>query len=206
MRGTPLLFLFVFTLLSACGGSDATTNNDTSSEDASTEGSATTEESTNEPLYSWVENLNLRESPSTSAKVITSVQPTDALERLEQSAKSEAIVLRGVMYDEPWVKVKTAAGDEGWVFGGAVKRKDEIKGNQPFTDEYFSFPVFGEYNLSGWRETSVIPGDDEGDFDRSTRKYKLGDHILTIYSYDGEYGYGYVHTSHLGCIPQRLGS
>ena len=76
MRFTPFLFLFALVLLAACGGGNNTTDNNTEAETTATDEAATEADYENEPLYAWVENLNLRDKPSTSGKVIASVQPT----------------------------------------------------------------------------------------------------------------------------------
>ncbi|MEL6660745.1 MAG: SH3 domain-containing protein [Bacteroidota bacterium] len=193
MKFIPLFFLLPLALLTACGGGDTTDSTVTSSTDPAEDKAAAKADDPNEPVYAWVENLNLRDSPSTSGKVIASVQPKDALERVEQSATTEAIVLRGVLYDEPWIKVKTAAGEEGWVFGGAVKRKDELKGNAPIDEKKFRFPVFGEFDLNEWTYQSVEIGDSEGDVNGENHYYRRGDQMLLIRNYESEYGYGYVY-------------
>ena len=69
----------------------------------------------------------------------------------ERSDKPETIVLRGVAYYEPWLKIKVDDNNEGWVFGGAVKRKDEEKGNAEMTATKFDFEKFGQFNLSSWK-------------------------------------------------------
>ena len=193
MRFTPFFTLLLLALFTACGGSDNASATATSTTDTTTDTPTTEAVDPNEPLYAWVDNLNLRDQPSTNGKVITSVQPKDALERLEESGTSEVIVLRGVLYDEPWIKVKTTAGDEGWVFGGAVKRKDELKGNAPIDEKKFRFPVFGEFDLNEWTYESVQLDNDEGDVDGENNYYRRGDQTLLIRNYESEYGYGYVY-------------
>lgn len=193
MKSIPLFFLLPLALLTACGGGDTADSTATSSTDPTEEAAAEADDP-NESVYAWVDNLNLRDNPSTSGKIIASVQPKDALERVEQSATTEAIVLRGVLYDEPWIKVKTVAGEEGWVFGGAVKRKDELKGNAPIDEKKFRFPVFGEFDLNEWTYQSVQIGDSESDVSGEMSNYRRGDQLLSIRNYESEYGYGYVYT------------
>lgn len=38
------------------------------------------------------------------------------------------IMLRGIQYDDPWLKVQIKEGQEGWIYGGAVKFKSEETG------------------------------------------------------------------------------
>lgn len=192
-----LLFATVLSLV-ACGGNDnATTDNTTPSSVVSEESTPYTAQSDapqNSPArYPWVTNLNIRSTPNTGGEVVATVQPTDELEVLETSDKKEQLVLRGVLYDEAWLKVKTPEGKEGWVFGGAVKRPDEAKGNDPIEKNKFSFPVFGQYDLRQWRMLREGPLDSEGDFDMEEAVYTSGGQTLTITSYDGEYGYGYIY-------------
>ena len=192
----PLFALLVIIIfITACGEPDSagTADNSSDATAASEEETSTVTASDDDQLYAWVQNLNVRATPSTKGEVVTIVQPTDALEVVERSAKAETIVLRGVMYEEPWIKVKTPNGAEGWVFGGALKREDEQKGNAVISKKKFAFPVFGEYDLDQWQKLATKPGEDEGDFDTETSTYKRGKQLLEIYSYDGEYGYGHIY-------------
>ncbi|HHH50360.1 MAG TPA: hypothetical protein ENK52_05215 [Saprospiraceae bacterium] len=73
-------------------------------------------------LYAWVNNLRLRASSSSSSKIIKELSEGDALEYLnEKSDFTQKVNLRGIQFDEPWLKVSTEAGDIGWVYGGGVK-------------------------------------------------------------------------------------
>ncbi|MCP3930281.1 MAG: SH3 domain-containing protein [Bacteroidetes bacterium] len=142
-------------------------------------------------LYAWVDKLNIREKPGTSGKVVTTVQSDDALEFTgEKTDETETIVLRAVAYDEPWLKVITPDKKEGWVFGGAVKRKEETKGNGIIDDKKFDFPYFGSFNLKDWKKQST-KDESGGDAEILTTTYKKGDQILEISHIDvGDYGYG----------------
>ena len=145
---------------------------------------------TNEQVYAWVDRLNIREKPTLSGKVVASATEQEALEFTgEKSSGNEIIVLRGVAYDEPWLKVKTKDGKEGWVFGGAVKRKDETKGNDPMSKNQFFFPQFGRFDLSTWKKVSSNDGSG-GDAEVDVSIYKKGSRMLEITISDvGEYGY-----------------
>ena len=73
-------------------------------------------------LYAWVNNLRLRESSSSTSKIIKELSEGDALEYLnEKSDFTQKVNLRGTQFDEPWLKVKTETGEIGWVYGGGVK-------------------------------------------------------------------------------------
>lgn len=199
MKLLNLLLFSILMLLTACGGNDsAATTEDAADSTTPTEESTPYSAQTDAPVssalrYPWVINLNIRSAPNTGGEVVATAQPGDGLEVLETANKSEQIVLRGVLYDEAWVKVKTPDGKEGWVFGGAIKRPDEAKGNDPIEPTKFSFPVFGQYDLSQWRKVKEGLIDSEGDFDKEEAVYTNGGQTLTITSYDGEYGYGYIY-------------
>ena len=143
-----------------------------------------------EALYAWVDKLNIRNQKGTKAKVIGNVSSKDKLVYAgEKSDKNDVIVLRGKAYDEPWLKVKTPDGKEGWVFGGAVKRKDEEKGNDLITDKKFSFPYFGTYDLSEWKKMDSTD-ESGGDAEIGTTSYQKGYRVLEVSDVEvGDYGY-----------------
>ena len=119
---------------------------------------------TKDLLYAWVDKLNIRDTPKLEGKTIASVDNQEALEFTgEKSRQSETIVLRGVAYDEPSLKVITSDQKEGWVFGGAVKRKGEDKGNGLMTETDFDLPYFGRFDLKDWTRQPSKAGADEGD-------------------------------------------
>ncbi|MFK8161995.1 MAG: SH3 domain-containing protein [Lewinella sp.] len=141
-------------------------------------------------LYPWVDQLNVREAPNTAAKRVGKAlrgQPVTLSG--EKTDNKETIVLRGVAYDDHWLKVTTKEKIEGWVFAGALKREVELKGNTTNSDTRFSYPVFGDYDLSKWEKTSETD-DGGGDAESITTTYKKDDQLLKINRTDvGEYGY-----------------
>ncbi|MEO1436883.1 MAG: SH3 domain-containing protein [Bacteroidota bacterium] len=145
-----------------------------------------------ELLYTWVDELNIRSTPNAKGYKLTKVESNKALKFLgETSDESQTIVLRGVAYHEPWYKIETPDGQQGWVFGGAVKEKGEQKGNAPITDMSFDFPYFGAYDLSEWKFDRVEKGGG-GDAENTTIMYTKGNRMLTVESTEvGEYGYSY---------------
>ena len=73
-------------------------------------------------LYAWVDKLRLRSAPTTKAKVVAEVKEGAALKYLnEKTAFTQKIILRKIQHDEPWLKVATEDGKEGWVYGGGVR-------------------------------------------------------------------------------------
>ncbi|WP_020571759.1 SH3 domain-containing protein [Neolewinella persica] len=141
-------------------------------------------------LYPWVDQLNVRETPNTKAKRVGNAakgQPVTLSG--EKTEKKETIVLRGIAYDDYWLKVTTKEETEGWVFAGALKREGEFKGNEVVTDTRFKFQAFGDYDLSQWKETDRTD-DSGGDAESTTVIYQKDDQVLKITRTDvGEYGY-----------------
>ncbi len=183
-----VVFLLII-LLFACNQS----SNDTSKTTAQKSDYLQKEKVLNEKMaYSWVDNLNIRSEPNTKGAVITSVESDHALELTDsKSEKKESIVLRGVAYHDYWYKVRTSDDKEGWIFGGAVKQKNEQKGNAILTKEKFNFPHFGAFDLSEWKN---IKSDKfgQGDVEGTSTFYQKGDKILEIEESDmGDYGYSY---------------
>lgn len=73
-------------------------------------------------IYVWVDKLRLRSESTTSSETVATLKEGQALTFLnERSDFTEKINLRGTLFDEPWLKVSTADGKEGWVYGGGVK-------------------------------------------------------------------------------------
>ena len=196
MKKTIICFLAM--VLFACNQSNTNNAKNDSSDKKATEPTTNKKSDQEEKIitdkiYPWVDKLNIRDQASTKGKSIASVNSGDALELTDtKSEKMETVVLRGVAYEDYWYKVRTSDGKEGWVFGGAVKQKNEIKGNDLMTKEKFDFPYFGKYDLSGWGNTGPMDVSEDDEMDRSLVSYKKGDQILKIETWDmGDMGYGY---------------
>jgi len=105
--------------------------------------------------YSWLDGLNVRESPNLNAKVVGKINPTDPLLKTgKTSADKVVIVLRGLAYKDYWYEVETPEHKTAWVFGGAIKSTNEEKGNPPNSELKFNFPSFGAFNLHNWKQAS----------------------------------------------------
>lgn len=203
MRYLALLMLIL--TLGACGAGDGTT---------STPPPAAAETTTAAPdrpapvparpaplaagdqLYPWVDNVNVRERPATDARIITRVAEGQALEFTgQQTDDKTAVVLRGVVYEEPWLEV-VAPNNEGtgWVHGGTVKRANEKKGNPVITDTKFQFPHFGTYDLTDWEQMPNV-AHSGGDATIVVQTYERDGTELTIdRTHVGEYGYTHTYT------------
>ena len=76
----------------------------------------------NTPLYVWVEKLRFRSGPSTDTEVLGNLVEGDQLAFLnDRTDFTQKINLRGNLFNEPWLKVKSANGDIGWVYGAGVR-------------------------------------------------------------------------------------
>ncbi len=108
-------------------------------ESNSSEGEATentTNPSTQEKaptiLYAWVDKLRIREQPTTKSEIVVEVKEGTSFTYLnEKTDYKERINLRGTLFNEPWLKIKTDDGKEGWVYGGAVKFYEPVVDANP---------------------------------------------------------------------------
>ncbi len=68
-----------------------------------------------------LDHLRLRDIPGEKGKEIGMLNQGDVVEETgEVSDFTTRIKLRGIWYDEPWVKVRTKDNQEGWVFAGGL--------------------------------------------------------------------------------------
>jgi hypothetical protein len=84
-------------------------------------------ESPAEPVIfiTHVEDLRLREGPGEKAAIITTLEKGTMLRDAgEVSDYTSKVKLRGITYDEPWIKVITVKGEEGWVYAGGLEIKE----------------------------------------------------------------------------------
>jgi len=72
-------------------------------------------------VYAWVDQLRIRQLPTLDAAVIMEVAEGDTLFFLnEKTVEKVQLTLREKNFNEPWLKVRTTSGREGWVYGGGV--------------------------------------------------------------------------------------
>ncbi|MEM1320843.1 MAG: SH3 domain-containing protein [Bacteroidota bacterium] len=205
--------LLLFLLFTACNNSSDSTTKDSAetaaaapetatplADNTETDSSSTTPPSASgqqplarqELVFSWVNNLNVRAAPKTSAEIVAQVKESEPLIYTgQQTDFKEEVTLRGITYNEPWIKVITADKQSGWVFRGAVKRKGEDKGTALTKATHIRFPHFGNFNLARWTRLSN-QDQSGGDAENNTQIYASldGQQILEISQTDvGEYGY-----------------
>ena len=199
-----LIFLLLICLIHflACNSGDGNANS-ASSELTGNENSSetTTNNEGSDPnsnqavednrVIAWVDKLNIREQPNTKSKVIAQVKENATLILTgEKTDFTETIKLRGNSYTEPWVKVETAKGQQGWVFQGAIKQPGEDKGTVLNSATQFTYPHFGSFDLTNWKK---MPSRDDSseEVDVKTEVYKKGKQGLEISTSEmGEFHYG----------------
>lgn len=151
---------------------------------------------TNTTVYAWVDNVNIRDRPSLTGSVVYIAQPKDELTLTgNRSDSRETIVLRGVAYDDVWVEIKNTKEQVGWVFGGAIKKEDEEKGNLPVSDTNVDFEYFGKYNVLNWKKekaTNSAAGDATITETRYTHPTDPRTMVIT-HTDVGDYGYTITH-------------
>lgn len=192
MKLRTLLVRFAFVtaivIINSCEGEVKKKN--TSHTDKNTEKTNTTEsEEVSDTYYVWVDKINVRDTPSTKGKVVGTYTNSDIIFQKETSETKETIVLRGVAYEDYWLKVTTSDQKEGWIYGGAVKKEGDDSGNDVMTDDKFEFDHFGKFDLSTWTDLGVT-NRESGDAETSVYSYAKDGKVLEIEKTNvGEYGY-----------------
>ena len=73
------------------------------------------------PLYSTIDGLNVREGPGINYGLVGRLELFEEVAFLNEVTDStEQINLGSITPDEPWVKIRTRKGREGWVYGAGV--------------------------------------------------------------------------------------
>lgn len=73
-------------------------------------------------LIATIDELRVRDEAGLKGKEVARLAAGNTMTYLnEMSNFTTQIKLRKVQYDDPWLKVKTTDGKEGWVYAGAVK-------------------------------------------------------------------------------------
>ncbi|WP_430409933.1 SH3 domain-containing protein [Kordia sp.] len=192
---TLSIFFIVFFLVS-CEEKATKETPKTNSETSTKDSKDATKTSKNDTTYfAWVTNINMRDSPSTKGTIVGTYTNKEPLTFTGiRSDNRDIIVLRGVAYQENWLKVTTTDNTEGWVFGGAVKKENERKGNAIITKDRFDFTHFGNFDLTTW-ENIGVRNREAGDADTTTTTYLKNGQTLEIQHTEvGEYGYYHTYT------------
>ena len=112
--------------------SESTQQTESNSTNETTEVSEIPQKEKETTLYAWVDKLRIREQPTTKSEIVAEVKEgTSFIYMNEKTDFKERINLRGTLYNEPWLKIKTKEGKVGWVFGGAVKFYEPVVDANP---------------------------------------------------------------------------
>jgi len=125
---------FIFSCKNTNSSESTQQTESNSSEGESTENTTnpTTQEKAPTILYAWVNKLRVREQPTTKSEIVVEVKEGTSFTYMnEKTDYKERINLRGTLFNEPWLKIKTEDGKEGWVYGGAVKFYEPVVDANP---------------------------------------------------------------------------
>lgn len=186
------LLILLALLITACNSSSDGTSDSQAQEDTGT-GAETEKQDqkqnyqANETLIAWVDLLNVRAEPNTNGKIVASLRENAVVKYTgERTDDLQTIELRGTPFEEPWLKIRTADGKEGWVFGGAVKREGENKG---VARSSMSLGELANLDMGQWTKRNEWTSGG-GDAESTTTIYQKGDLTLAIRKTEvGEYGY-----------------
>ena len=189
-RSINVLGLLLLLLTTACNNTSTTPKEDSNDQEKNPVGGSSEEASSyqaNESLIAWVDLLNVRAKPATNAKVIATLRENAKViftgERTDELLKLD---LRGQTFEEPWLKVKTSNGEEGWIFGGAVKRQGEDKGVKRSS---MSIGELTQLQLQQWTK-GIEWKSGGGDAENVTTLYTKGGLTLAVQKTEvGEHGY-----------------
>ncbi|MFT5766000.1 MAG: hypothetical protein ACI8X3_003438, partial [Saprospiraceae bacterium] len=119
MKLIPLI-LFLFLVFLSCSNESTTDTEATAlATDIDINASGLSTKPTR--LLVGIDHLRLRTTPGEKGEEIAYLDKDAVLyEAGEVSDFTTRVKLRGIWFDEPWIKVKTDKGVEGWVYGGAV--------------------------------------------------------------------------------------
>lgn len=125
-RITAALFTtFLLTIFfTACkdSTSDQSTISDTPTRDSINTPTIETPVKKAATMYVYLDKLRLRETPGMKGKELARLPQDSKLTDLgEVSDFTTKLKIRGTNFDDPWIKVKTDTGLEGWVYGAGVR-------------------------------------------------------------------------------------
>lgn len=126
MKRLHIIILLTFVLLFYQCGNDASHSSDINASGADTTAQVGTRSIPVEPkvVYAWVDQLRVRQLPTLESPVVTELAAGDTLFFLnEQTVEKVQLTLREKKFNQPWIKVRTKNGREGWVYGGGVTTK-----------------------------------------------------------------------------------
>ncbi len=94
-----------------------------------------------------LDNLRLRDQPGKEGKELARLPiGTKVFDTGEVSEFTTPLKLRGVNFDEPWIKIKTAQGISGWIYGGGLSFN--LEADNPATQTMMQKRLIGLFGKS----------------------------------------------------------
>ncbi len=156
MKALHVIIFLTFMILFSCKN---TNSDETPKKESILQDSTINQDSNVVEVYVWVDKLRLRKDPDTKSEILQDLDEGETLLFLnEKSSFKDKINLRGKIYHEPWLRVKTSENKIGWVYGGAVK---------------FEKPVF-DYPPSPYEScvSAFVESKNYEEYDKCTQKVK----------------------------------
>lgn len=125
-----IIILIASCFLFSCKNNDVSAQEETPKQD-NVEQPVEQAEATFKPVELEVilDKVRVRDQAGLKGKEIKLIKKGEKVTFLgEISDFTDKIKLRGIQYDDPWLKVKTSSGKEGWIYGAAVKFKSNDAG------------------------------------------------------------------------------
>lgn len=119
-----ILIYAVCLIFLSCGNNASDENPSTDGQNLSSNNQNSTEQSAedNIELIVVLDKIRLRDKAGLDGVELEQLTKGTKLTFLgEISDFTDKILLRGIEYDDPWLKVQIKDGQEGWIYGGAVK-------------------------------------------------------------------------------------
>ena len=124
MKAVQVLIYLTLIILISCKN---TNSDETPKEELTAQDSLLMTDSNFVEVFVWVDKLRLRKTPDTKSEILQELDEGETLLFLnEKSHFTQKINLRGTIYDEPWLRVKTAENNIGWIYGGAIKYEKPV--------------------------------------------------------------------------------
>ena len=208
-----ITFLTFVGFLFSCKNTNSSESTQQTESISTEESNEDTEIITNEKpetiLYAWVDKLRIREQPTTKSEIVVEVKEGTSFTYLnEKTDYKERINLRGTLFNEPWLKIKTDEGKEGWVYGGAVKFYEPVvDANPSLYDPCFELLKDGK----DVRATACFDKSRSKQLKKDAKRVRVQDDKITLTlltgekldlsnSVEGEEQYTYQYWEHLKTI------
>lgn len=144
MKTLKLASLLFVLFLSACNDDEKQVKPLALSNTAGNANTSTTEKPEPVPLQGDVtlrvllNDLRIRSAPSLNSSVVDKLNENASVTWLNEiSSNTTPIKLRDVSFNDPWLKVKTPSGKEGWAYAAAVLASSNNKTTEQFKNKLY---------------------------------------------------------------------